>query len=266
MRCRNRSVVAVVAVVALFVLGAAACGGGGDAKSAPPTTVATTTTLPAPTTTTLPPNGSRIAQVTVPTLQVYDQPGAPAPSRTFPNPWYVNDDARYPVQQVFLAEALQPGWVQILLPIRPNGSTGWVRSTDVQLAVNTYRVVVQLSLHQITVFNGAAVFYQGPVAIGAPATPTPTGNYFIRVLQQAPDPEHRVRAVRVRAVEPFRRAERLQRRRRRDRHPRQQRRVRARPQRQSRLHPHGQRRDHQPDQGVAAGYTGRRPELTGEGA
>ena len=152
------------------------------------TTVATTTTLPAPTTTTLPPNGSRIAQVTVPTLQVYDQPGAPTPSRTFPNPWYVNDDARYPVQQVFLAEALQPGWVQILLPIRPNGSTGWVRSTDVQLAVNTYRVVVQLSLHQITVFNGAAVFYQGPVAIGAPATPTPTGNYFIRVLQQAPDP------------------------------------------------------------------------------
>jgi lipoprotein-anchoring transpeptidase ErfK/SrfK len=187
MRCRNRSVVAVVAVVALFVLGAAACGGGDDAKSAPPTTVATTT-LPAPTTTTLPPNGSRIAQVAVPTLQVYDQPGAPTPSRTFPNPWYVNDDTRYPVQQVFLAEALQPGWVQILLPIRPNGSTGWVRSTDVQLAVNTYRVVVQLSLHQITVFNGAAVFYQGPVAIGAPATPTPTGNYFIRVLQQAPDP------------------------------------------------------------------------------
>jgi lipoprotein-anchoring transpeptidase ErfK/SrfK len=27
-----------------------------------------------------------------------------------------------------------------------------------------------------------------PVATGAPATPTPTGSYFIRVLQQAPDP------------------------------------------------------------------------------
>jgi lipoprotein-anchoring transpeptidase ErfK/SrfK len=186
MRNPSRLLVALVAVIAM---GAAACGGGGsDRSGASPATRATTTTLPASTTTTLPPNGSHIAQVTVPVLQVFDQPGAPTPSRTFPNPWYVNDDTRYPVPQVFLAESLQPGWVQIVLPIRPNGSTGWVRSTDVQLAVNTYRIVVQLSQHQITVFNGAAVFYQGPVAIGAPATPTPTGSYFIRVLQQAPDP------------------------------------------------------------------------------
>ena len=46
-----------------------------------------------------------------------------------------------------------------------------------------------LSAHQITVYNGASVYYQGPVATGAPVTPTPTGNYFIRVLQQAPDPK-----------------------------------------------------------------------------
>ncbi len=182
-----------VAVVATIALAAAACGGGGSSSAgrdpSTPTTAGPRLTLPATTTTTLPPNASRIAQVTVPTLSVYDQPGALMPSRTFPNPWLVNDDARYPVPQVFLAEAVQPdGWVQILLPIRPNGSTGWVHATDVKLVVNTYRIMVSLSAHQITVYNGANVFYQGPVAVGAPATPTPTGSYFIRVLQQAPDP------------------------------------------------------------------------------
>ena len=180
-----------VAVVVLGAVLAAACGGGnGEDRSArTSTTTAATTTVPASTTTTLPPNGSRLAQATVPELAVYDQPGAPTASRTFPNPWYVNNDRRYPVPQVFLAETIRPdGWVQILLPIRPNGSTGWVHAADVQVAVNTYRIVVTLAAHQITVYNGASVFYQGPVATGAPATPTPTGDYFIRVLQQAPDP------------------------------------------------------------------------------
>jgi lipoprotein-anchoring transpeptidase ErfK/SrfK len=188
-RGRTRLLPTLALTVALV---ATACGGGGGGEqnaAKPAATSAPSVTLPEPTTTTLPPNGSYLAQVKGPSLAVFDQPGAAAPSRTFPNPWFVNDDQRYPVPQVFLAESVRPdGWVQILLPIRPNGSTGWVRGTDVQLAVNTYRIVVSVSAHQITVFHGTSVLYQGPVATGAPATPTPTGNYFIRVLQQAPDP------------------------------------------------------------------------------
>ena len=186
-RGRTRSLAGVVAVLALV---AAACGGGGSdqaSKSTAPRTA--TTTVPAPSTTALPPNGSYLAQANVPDLQMYDEPGAPAPSRSFPNPWFVDNDQRYPVPQVFLVESVRPdGWVQVLLPIRPNGSTAWVQAADVKLAVNSYRVVVSLTAHQITVLNGASVVYQGPVAIGAPATPTPSGHYFIRVLQQAPDP------------------------------------------------------------------------------
>ena len=126
----------------------------------------------------------------MPVLRVYDRPGAAAPSQSFANPWFVNNDPHFPVPLVFLAEgAQQYGWVQILLPIRPNGSTGWVHAKDVQLVVNAYRIVVSLSALQITVSDRATVLYQGPVAIGAPDTPTPTGNYFIRVLQQPPDPD-----------------------------------------------------------------------------
>ena len=45
-----------------------------------------------------------------------------------------------------------------------------------------------LAAHQITVYDTNTVLYQGPVAVGAPATPTPTGRYFTRVLMKAPDP------------------------------------------------------------------------------
>src|SRR5205807_2744961 len=51
-----------------------------------------------------------------------------------------------------------------------------------------YQVKVVLGAHQITVTDKTDVVYQGPIAIGAPGTPTPTGKYYIRVLIQAIDP------------------------------------------------------------------------------
>ena len=36
--------------------------------------------------------------------------------------------------------------------------------------------------------NAEQVIYTGPVAVGAPETPTPTGNYYLYVLLQAPNP------------------------------------------------------------------------------
>jgi lipoprotein-anchoring transpeptidase ErfK/SrfK len=47
---------------------------------------------------------------------------------------------------------------------------------------------VELGAHQITVYDGETVVLQEPVAIGKPATPTPPGRYYIRVLLQSVDP------------------------------------------------------------------------------
>jgi lipoprotein-anchoring transpeptidase ErfK/SrfK len=76
----------------------------------------------------------------------------------------------------------------VLLPVRPNGSTGWVHASDVTLSRNPYRIAVSLGAHTITVTNAHDVVYSGPVAVGAPDTPTPIGNYYLYVLLQAPDP------------------------------------------------------------------------------
>jgi lipoprotein-anchoring transpeptidase ErfK/SrfK len=109
---------------------------------------------------------------------------------TLPNPWIL--DERFPdskVEQVFLVKSrTKSGWVQVLLPVRPNGTTGWVRADDVTIVNTPYHVTVELGAHRITVTNLSTTIYQGPVAVGAPETPTPTGNYYVRVLVRAIDP------------------------------------------------------------------------------
>jgi lipoprotein-anchoring transpeptidase ErfK/SrfK len=143
----------------------------------------------APTTTTLPPGVSLVAEATVPQVAVYETPGAPAPVRSFENPWLLNGEADKAIPQVFLVEEQrQDGWLRIQLPERPNGSTGWVRQNEMKVTQNPYRLEISLGQRKIRVFERTEVRYEGDVAIGKPETPTPTGKYYIRVLLQTPDP------------------------------------------------------------------------------
>src|SRR5207253_11110031 len=63
-----------------------------------------------------------------PSIDVYDTPGAPAPKLQLANP---NTEG---VKRVFLVEQQQgTDWLEVRLPVRPNGSTGWIKAADVQL-------------------------------------------------------------------------------------------------------------------------------------
>lgn len=153
-----------------------------------PTSTTSTTTVPLPTLSAVP--RGTIARATVPMLQVFDTPEDAAPSRELENPWVV--DPAYPdqtVPQVFLVkERRSDGWLRVLLPVRPNGSSGWVRATDVTVTSTPYYVRVELGARRITVTEGDRTVYEGPVAIGKPATPTPVGEYFVRVKIKAINP------------------------------------------------------------------------------
>lgn len=161
--------------------------GGTALSTLPPTT--THDTVPG----TLPPRplAAYAVRATKPTISVYASPDKKLTPEVLPNPWVVDPsrpDSK--VEQVFLVQQGKyvPGWYRVLLPVRPNGSTGWVRSTDVAVEQIVYKIRIQLAAHLITVLNGTNVIYQGPIAIGKPSTPTPTGRYYIRVLIQAPNP------------------------------------------------------------------------------
>jgi lipoprotein-anchoring transpeptidase ErfK/SrfK len=189
-RCRRSCLGLVALTIAITACGGAASTQGERAK--PTTTRAAPTTLPAPTTTTVPAYISYIATVnpSVTSIAVYPSPDAAQPIQQFPNPWlYEADNPGSKVPQVFLVKSRRPdGWVEVVLPVRPNGSTGWVHASDVTLTANPFHIVISLSAHTITVTNATSIIYTGPVAVGAPATPTPTGNYYLYVLLQAPDP------------------------------------------------------------------------------
>lgn len=174
---RAAATVAVLSAAAVAFVG---CGGSNSEKAKRPKT---------PTATTLPAGYSLVAQVKGPQIGIYDAPVAASPSKTLPNPWLLNNEADKQIPQVFLVESQRPdGWVKVLLAERPNGSTGWVRASDVQLTPNPYRLRVDLGQHKIKVFQGTNSTYEGPVAIGASDTPTPPGSYYTRVLIQALDP------------------------------------------------------------------------------
>ncbi len=111
-------------------------------------------------------------------LALYPAPGAATPSGTLPP----RDELGSP--SVLLAVQRSGDWLRALLPTRPNGASAWVRAQDVTTSVPTYEVEVSLSARQLQLvrLRDGAVILTSPVGIGAPSTPTPTGEFFVRDL------------------------------------------------------------------------------------
>lgn len=118
-----------------------------------------------------------VATAKVPSVGVWDAPGQGEPARTLPNP-----QPPYNTPLVFLVQEQQRDWIHVYLPVRPNGSTGWVQRNDVDLATHDFRIVVEMSAHRITVWQGSTIFDQEPVGVGTHDTPTPGGLYYTKEL------------------------------------------------------------------------------------
>jgi len=84
------------------------------------------------------------------------------------------------------ARAEARGWLRVLLPRRPNGSTGWIKQSQVRLTPLKRRVEVDLSARQLTLYELDRVVRRYPVAVGRPSTPTPTGHFYITIKLKPP--------------------------------------------------------------------------------
>jgi lipoprotein-anchoring transpeptidase ErfK/SrfK len=82
----------------------------------------------------------------------------------------------------------QQDWLEVLLPARPNESTGWVRADDVRLSRHDYRITVDLDAHRLRVFRGDDAIVDETVAVGTVTYPTPGGRYYTTELLRQPDP------------------------------------------------------------------------------
>lgn len=106
-------------------------------------------------------------------IAVFDAPAGEAiavlPSKQFKSPTWV------PI----VAE--RGDWARVLLPSRPNGSTGWVRvGTDkVTKARTPYVVDVDVDARRMVVRKNGREIGSWSVGVGAPGTVTPKGRTFV---------------------------------------------------------------------------------------
>jgi lipoprotein-anchoring transpeptidase ErfK/SrfK len=128
------------------------------------------------------PRSVLVAYAHVPTVQVFNAPRAATPRTTLPNP--TSDGAMLS----FLVRSVRPGWLRVFLPTRPNGSSGWIRRSQVRLYTDDYRLRIDLRLRRLTVWERAFVIERHPVAVGKAVSPTPAGTYYVVSRIQPIDP------------------------------------------------------------------------------
>ena len=141
-----------------------------DAKATPTKKAAA---APTTTTTTAPvPVGAVTATQKVPELTAYqDAVETSAPVTK------LRDKTEYNLPRTYLVtdQSSRPGWLNVLLPIRPNGASGWIKASDVTLGESDYEIRIELGAHKLTLLKLGQPVLDSCVVIGASSIWIPTG-------------------------------------------------------------------------------------------
>jgi hypothetical protein len=81
-----------------------------------------------------------------------------------------------------------PGWVQVRLAQRPNGSTAWLPADDVKLSSTPYVIVINLATTHLSLYKHGRLVFTTPAGVGTVSDPTPPGGYFIAFTEPPPQP------------------------------------------------------------------------------
>jgi len=179
---RRRGLLAVVACLALL---GAACS---SESSAP--TINTAITLP-PGAAASAPGTSEVARPRAEGDIVFRAaPADDAPvTATLPNPRPLATDPPVSIPLVLLVAERQGDWLQVYLPIRPNGSTGWLRADEVDITTHPWRIEAALDEFRLRVFRNDAVVFETDIGVARENAPTPGGLYYTTELLKPPDPD-----------------------------------------------------------------------------
>ena len=84
--------------------------------------------------------------------------------------------------------ATRPGWVEVRLAQRPDGSTAWLPAADVTLGSTPDRIVVNLATTRLALYDRGRLVFSAPAGVGSPDDPTPTGEFFVAFDERPPQP------------------------------------------------------------------------------
>ncbi|MEM7142879.1 MAG: L,D-transpeptidase [Actinomycetota bacterium] len=117
-------------------------------------------------------------------IPVFAKPGDPEPTWTFANPLESGGDL------VFLVDDFDGvDYYRVLLPVRPNGSFGWVRVDSVDLLRHNFSILVDLEAFRMVVTEREQVILDATVGVARDNAPTPLGRYYTTEIVRPPEPD-----------------------------------------------------------------------------
>jgi len=113
------------------------------------------------------------------TAAVHAYPGASAPTIAYIKPTrpITHNPSVLPV--IGTASAQGHAWVRVRLPMRPDGSTGWITTNGTRSSSDPWYIAVSLAKRQASIYEHGLIVRQWPVVVGKPSTPTPPGSFFV---------------------------------------------------------------------------------------
>jgi len=189
---KRRAPIALAAIIAVVALAGALVavgpfgltGRGVPAAVQPITPVVVTLTLPPKPVPPPPPPpvpaSTTIAEVTGP-VAYYGAPDGEQ-AGTIPTGSWWGETKYVPVV------ATAPGWLDVRLPQRPNGLTGWIPAAGVPLSTTSLAILVDVAAYRVRLYDGGQVVADFPAGVGTPNDPTPLGDFYVMEIAPPPGP------------------------------------------------------------------------------
>lgn len=80
-------------------------------------------------------------------------------------------------------------WLDVMLPGRPNGLTGWVAQEGTRELLTSWHIVVNTSGRRVQVYRQGRLTKTFLAVVGKPSTPTPSGDFFVEETVRMPAAE-----------------------------------------------------------------------------
>jgi hypothetical protein len=80
---------------------------------------------------------------------------------------------------VMLVTEQRGDWLKVQVPVRPNGTEGWVNVADVNVSSHRQRIELRLGERMLRFYDGEELLAETPVVIGKDETRTPTGRFYV---------------------------------------------------------------------------------------
>lgn len=79
-------------------------------------------------------------------------------------------------------------WFNVSIPMRPNGSVGWIPAASVSLAPVNTAILIHRATRVIELYRKGKLILRAKVAVGAPGRETPLGHFYVAARFVPDDP------------------------------------------------------------------------------